>query len=182
MSLLPAFNENGYVLMQGLIPHALCELIVRTSHLGPLSSGKDPIEEQESYIIYGSPHGDALLEMVKEAIEPVLEPLYPTYSFFRTYKRGSTLQMHTDRPSCEVSVSIALNQNNWGFDFVDFHGNHKTAHLNAGDGILYQGMHVTHGRKDKLEEYASSHIFLHYVRQGGEYTEFKYDKRERLGV
>lgn len=182
MSLLPSFNENGYVVLQKLIPHELCELVVKTSHLGPLGSVESECENQESYIVYGSPHGDALMVMVQDAIEPVLEPLYPTYSFFRTYKRGATLNMHTDRPSCEVSVSIALNQNNWGFDFVDLHGNNKTAHLNAGDAILYQGEHVLHGRTSKLEDYMSSHIFLHYVRQAGPYQEFKYDKRERLGI
>lgn len=182
MSLLPAFNENGYVILERLISPELCELTVRTSHLGPLTSQKAKIEEQDSYIIYGSPHGDALMEMVQGAVEPVLEPLYPTYSFFRTYKRGSTLAMHTDRPACEVSISIALSQNNWGFDLVDFHGNHRTVYMNPGDAVMYQGMHVVHGRQQSLEDYTSSHIFLHYVRQNGPHREFKYDQRERLGI
>ena len=32
--------------------------------------------------------------------------LYPTYSFMRVYSYNAELEKHTDRPSCEISVTI----------------------------------------------------------------------------
>ena len=34
--------------------------------------------------------------------------LFPTYSYFRVYKKGDTLAKHTDRPACEISVTLCL--------------------------------------------------------------------------
>ena len=49
-------------------------------------------------------HGDDLMETFLDMSTPVIEQnvgkkLWPTYSFFRIYDRGSDLKVHTDRPS-----------------------------------------------------------------------------------
>ena len=35
--------------------------------------------------------------------------LLPTYSYFRVYTYKSDLSKHTDRPSCEISITVHIN-------------------------------------------------------------------------
>src|ERR1043165_3915226 len=58
---------------------------------------------------YGDPMTDDLLVRLQPAIEAAVGlQLYPTYSYVRLYKSGDQLTRHTDRESCEVSVTLCL--------------------------------------------------------------------------
>ena len=75
------------------------------------------IEGQSSSLIYE--HGDYLMETLMDMSTPVVEQnvqkkLWPTYSYFRIYDKGSDLKIHTDRESCEYTVALCL-----GADPVD---------------------------------------------------------------
>ena len=183
MSVRDTLHEKGYIVLKSFIPAELCDLVVKSSLLDErATTSQAPLESIPSFTVYGSPTGDALLQMVQSVLEPHLFELYPTYSFFRIYKEGADLKMHTDRESCAISVSVALNKNEWGFDLVDKTGQEKLVRLDIGDAILYLGHEVSHGRKTKLQEETSSHIFLHYVPATPEYEQYKYDERKRLGI
>ena len=86
--------------------------------------------------------------------------LIETYSYWRLYKKFSSLKKHVDRKSCEITVSIIIE---------------------PGDGILYFGGKHWHWREEYQGDYALK-LFLHYVLADGEFTEYKYDKRESLGM
>src|SRR5262249_6462649 len=60
-----------------------------------------------------SAHGDIFTDGLLEDFLPVAEEisrlrLLPTYSYFRVYERGHLLAKHTDRPACEISLTVCL--------------------------------------------------------------------------
>ena len=60
----------------------------------------------------------------------------------------------------------------------------KALQCEPGDGVIYKGMELKHGR-DSFEGDFVSHVqvFLHYVDADGPYAEeYKYDKRPYVGI
>ena len=58
-------------------------------------------------------HAENLMEVLLDMSTPVIEQnlgkkLWPTYSYFRIYDKGSDLPVHTDRESCEFTVALCL--------------------------------------------------------------------------
>lgn len=185
LNLYEQFTDKGYVLLKSLVPEPLCELVTLTSYISSARNykGDSDVVIGDSVDSYGTPHGDALLLMVKDALENNgLPALLPTYSFYRTYTKGSVLTEHTDRPSCNISVTVALSQNDWSFDCVGFDGVKRSVNMDRGDGILYYGQAVPHSRETPLDEEVSHHIFLHYTTDIPENQQYKFDGREQLGV
>jgi hypothetical protein len=109
--------------------------------------------------------------------------LYPTYSYFRVYKRGDILKRHRDRPSCEISVSLNLGicgASCWPLCIEGPLGGAEIP-LAPGDGLLYRGRECDHWR-DRFEGDHSVQVFLHYVDQDGPYAAYKFDKRSCLNL
>jgi len=152
---------------------------------------------------YGvSDFGVSLLLESQKRIESFLNlELVPTYSYERKYYRDSVLYAHRDRPSCEISATIAidsetdsgkpwpiwvLNDKNYaGFDNSNAFAvsqalsteerslkGCKAIFLDPGDALIYQGINVLHWR-DPLEGSYAKQVFIHYVNKNGTfYTEF----------
>tara|TARA_R100000687_G_scaffold67843_1_gene56982 strand:- start:209 stop:721 length:513 start_codon:yes stop_codon:yes gene_type:complete len=92
--------------------------------------------------------------------------LIPTYAYLRVYKIGDELKKHTDRNSCEISVTLTLrrelNEDIWPI-YVETDTVHKVE-LEMGDGLIYKGIESPHWR-DKFEGSGLAQVFLHYVRR-----------------
>lgn len=123
--------------------------------------------------------------------------LAPTYAFFRAYQKGDVCAVHSDRPSCEHSLSLALGYADdvvWDFDIGSVAYSLEAAHkMNAapdfgdepskqvrlapGDAILYQGVAYRHGRITPNPNAWSAHLFLHWVDLDGPYKDWAFDRR-----
>jgi hypothetical protein len=123
--------------------------------------------------------------------------LVPTYAFFRVYQNGDVCTVHSDRPSCEHSLSMPLAYSDgkiWEFEignsFYEFDVASKlqaasdfgeeaysTVLLNPGDAILYKGVNYRHGRVKPNPNRWSAHLFLHWVDSEGPYREWAFDKQ-----
>jgi hypothetical protein len=103
--------------------------------------------------------------------------LYPTYSYARLYRTGNELLAHTDRPACEISLTIKLGDTenyNW-----PIYMNDTPVYLNPGDAVLYKGCEIQHRREKCTEpDYFLGQVFIHYVDKNGLYSDYKYDKKE----
>jgi hypothetical protein len=147
-----------------------------------------------------------LLSIVQPTLEKLLNvELYPTYSYSRIYQKGEKLHLHVDRNACEVSVTITLGYGGasvWpfvilprketlkcfsaiGIDGELFEGNAINPEdpsklqkiiINSGDGILYKGMELAHGRDEYVEGDWQAQVFLHYVYANGKNKHHKYDE------
>lgn len=129
----------------------------------------------------GKPIFDSLLETYKSKVEKIADKkLCPTYSLYRVYTHGQELSPHTDRKSCEISVSISLGgnlKNEWPLHIGD-----SSVSMKPGEAVVYRGTEVVHWREPLEEEGKhQSQLFLHYIDVNGPYyPEFKYDGREEL--
>jgi hypothetical protein len=122
-----------------------------------------------------------LMDLLPLAEEVTDLKLFPTYSYFRVYKRGDILVRHTDRPSCEISVTLCLGyeaDGPWPI-FLDGPGRVSSIELCPGDALFYRGVECTHWR-EPMEGKRAAQAFLHYVDQNGPYAEWKFDKRAAI--
>ena len=134
-------------------------------------------------------HGAMVFDKLLVDLLPYFEKasgkrLFPTYSYARLYKTGEKLKIHTDRESCEISVSLTL-----GFDgeaWPIYMGdkdkeNASKIVMGVGDAVLYRGMEKHHWRK-KFKGNWQAQVFLHYVDADGPHKEWKFDKRPNLNL
>ena len=122
-----------------------------------------------------------LMDLLPCAEEVSRLKLFPTYSYFRVYKRGDVLAKHTDRQACEISLTLCLGyeaERPWPI-FVEGPTGASSIELAPGDALFYRGIECPHWREDLDGEYTAQ-VFLHYVDQSGPYAEWKYDKRPAL--
>jgi hypothetical protein len=122
-----------------------------------------------------------LLDMLPRAEAVSRLKLFPTYSYFRVYHRGDVLEKHTDRPACEISVTLCLGyqaERPWPI-LVEGATGISSIELAAGDAMFYRGIECPHWR-EPLNGDRVAQVFLHYVDQNGPYAEWKYDKRSAL--
>ena len=133
---------------------------------------------------YADPLMESILLLMQNKIEKITNlSLLPTYSYFRVYRNGNDLKAHKDRPSCEISATLFLNDNDMTKHWPIFMGG-KMVELEPGDMVVYKGCDVEHYREKMLGTKESWHIqvFLHYVDAGGPFTEWVFDKRKSLGL
>jgi hypothetical protein len=98
--------------------------------------------------------------------------LHETYVFWRAYIHGATLKDHSDRGSCEISVTV--NIDSCGIKWP-IHMNNNWITMDIGDAVMYLGCDLIHGRKT-FEGVYCAQAFLHYVDADGLFSDFKGDK------
>jgi hypothetical protein len=180
------FAREGYLICREAIPAALRDFIATEFHI-LYTSRRLKIDKQvgHGYSAFGVDAAETLMQMLLPFVEVQTgHKLYPTYSFGRIYMKGASLIRHTDRPSCEVSVSVTIAQSgdtSWPLNLVSLSGKKVAADLMPGDLLLYKGIDVTHWR-DEFAGDTQLQLFLHYVRQDGPYAKYKFDMRPTLGV
>jgi len=91
------------------------------------------------------------------------KPLVPTYTFANRYLDGGTLRMHRDRAQCEITIGIMLKGLDSLFWPLKF-GSGEAISMKVGDGLLYPGPEVEHGRDPKPADGGDVIVgLLHYV-------------------
>lgn len=132
-------------------------------------------------------YADLLMEVLLTRVQPTIEAatkadLLPTHSYTRLYRRGDELKPHTDRPACEVVVSITLGsspQQEWPIHLRKGNETHRIV-LADGDGVVYPGAEYEHWREPFSGDWQAQ-VTLHYVRAGGPMAVWQFDRRPGLG-
>lgn len=121
-----------------------------------------------SACVYGyEPANKLLREKTSELSEILGDDLLPTYAYCRIYTHGEELTPHTDRPACELTVSVNLDADKvWPIYIYDADYNEQEILLNPGDAAVFLGCFMEHWRKPYDGEFCSQ-FFLHYVRENG---------------
>jgi len=128
-------------------------------------------------------YGDPLMESIMINKKSVVEEesglkLYSTYAFWRMYTKFADLRKHTDRPACEISVSVCLGSD--GFEWPLFF-NDTPINLEPGDACIYLGCEVIHGREEYQGDWQAQ-TFLHYVDKNGPHKDWAKDRRFIYGT
>jgi len=103
----------------------------------------------------------------------------PTYSYARVYFENSNLFPHTDRPACEISLSVHLDGDvYWPFFIKTPSQEIKELDLDIGDAVMYLGCKAEHWRDifkpRQSKDYTQ--VFLHYVDSNGLNKNHYFDK------
>jgi len=130
---------------------------------------------------------DFFLETVHESIWPKLEiileeELLPTYTYARLYSNEDELKNHTDRPSCDISITVQLGRSHH-YAWPIYAGDQRFD-LAEGDGVIYLGCDVPHWRKvcQGPNDYYSGQAFFHFVRKNGVYANHANDQIKKKNV
>ena len=198
------FDTNGYLIIKNLCdPEKLFHPVPKERGLfnwkGSNELDKFTYEEVEiqvngSVARYWHPQYRKIHSEIRLILEQVIgRKLYNTYYYDRFYFPGQPLIKHTDRPACEISVTIHIGTNikeSWPIwiktpdTFEDntmktliASGENRSVHLEAGDGMVYKGCERPHWRDpmpglleskiNKDESLYYHQIFFHYVLQDG---------------
>lgn len=177
----------------------------KVSHFGkdiPMALAGTPEREKnwqgDGFKVTSSSHckyADPFMEMLLIELLPTIEELtelelLPTYSYYRIYEPGDVLKKHTDRPSCEISVTMCCGYNyeNMSEDFswpiwIKNNDTDIPLELKPGEGAIYRGCEVEHWRDMFIAPEGSwqQQVFLHYVDKNGPYTDRLWDGRPGPG-
>ena len=140
-----------------------------------LDANKDYLIDEQSFspAWYNDPLIDAFLKTKLSKVELESQTkLFPTYGYWRYYVYGATLNKHTDRPACEISITACVKKHdNWPIIVED-----KSFELEEGDAVLYKGLEQKHWRPGIYTGEGIAQVFLHYVNQNGPYKNHAYDE------
>lgn len=179
------FRRSGYTVLPAVISAESAALATRYALLQQGWPGY--YEREDMFRAALGRYADAYSETLLLELQPAMEwgtglKLLPCYSFLRIYGPDAVLPRHVDRPSCEISASLALGykaEKLWPL-CVQADGVDKPLALAPGDMLIYRGADVPHWREPFTGEWWVQ-TFLHYVDANGQYTDFKFDGRERIG-
>lgn len=198
------YGDKGYAHLPGFVPHEVCNAILARMKVDLNRQGislasierEGPLLRQKAPELYGYhyPMFMSFLWGMTPAVEALTgEPLLPTYCYFRLYRQGDICRVHSDRPSCEHSLSLTLGYADgkpWPLEVssrpVDkpferaedqFAPDEPTAAIamEVGDAVLYRGVQRAHGRTTPNPNRWSAHLFLHWVAKNGPFAEHAFD-------
>jgi hypothetical protein len=109
--------------------------------------------------------GDVFMDGLLLDLLPLVErasslELFPTFSYFRVYHRGDVLEKHTDRPACEISLTLCLGyeaERPWPI-VIEGRNGVSRFELEPGDGLLYRGIDCPHWRDSFDGDHAASEL------------------------
>lgn len=182
------FAKHGWAYVPNLVDKYECEML--TNHLLSLKN-EGRLKPDKQCTLSGSIYGESLLDkfldLNRSKISSLINiSLLPTYTYARLYNKNEVLNIHKDRPSCEISATITLGHDKkssiWPFFFskTDKHTDVHRQIIEVGGAVLYRGMDLWHWR-EKYSGRWQAQVFLHYVDANGPNADLAYDGRANLG-
>jgi hypothetical protein len=174
-------EENNYVLLDDFISpkkaKELYEGFVAYKNEWPELFTPEP-QCPKSLAIYDyRPFIELLVEKIPYMSEKMGELMFPTYCYSRFYKKGEVLEKHTDRPACEISITLHLGgDHSWPIWFTKPDGSTISYDLKPGQAVMYQGTVSEHWRT-AFKGKAYGQVFLHYVKSQGFNWMYYFDKK-----
>jgi hypothetical protein len=202
MKVLGDYHVDGYAHLQGLIPPEVAQAFLQglKQDLGPAAiplsgvTNHPNLLTRAAFEIYGH-HYKPMLYFLW-GLTPIVSnivgrELLPTYDYFRIYREGDVCRVHSDRHSCEHSLSLTLDYSDgeiWDLQVEKRRsepsaaveegfgpGEYASIPMQVGDAVLYQGVHHRHGRVAPNPNGWSAHLFLHWVDREGPYHDQAFD-------
>jgi hypothetical protein len=183
--------KEDYKIIRGAVSTELCEFLALEYEMMEevckvLYAGADLSDLEENTFARYAP---LMFEALMVKLNPLVakewgHELVPVYSYARIYYKGSQLKKHFDRPSSEVSVSVAISKEpeyNWPIYIKNEDGVEHEINLDVGDIVIYSGRKHEHWR-NPYEGNKVVQAFLQYVEADGPYSYLKWDTKPALGL
>lgn len=202
MKIVGSYHEHGYAHVQGLLSAEVAQafLLGLKQDIGPSAiplsrvTNYPNLLSRPAFEIYGHHYKPMLYflwGLTPIVSELVGRELLPTYDYLRIYRSGDVCRVHSDRHSCEHSLSLTLGYSDdqiWNLEVEkrrtepsgavdeDFAAeDYSSIPMQVGDAVLYQGVHHRHGRVSPNPNAWSAHLFLHWVDREGPYRDQAFD-------
>lgn len=198
------YKQDGYATIRGLIAPEVATNLFKQVQIDLSAAGRSfktfakshPLSKQQTVDISGHfyrPLTTFLWGMTPIISELTGADLLPSYDYFRIYHKDDICRVHSDRPSCEHSVSLTLVYSDdlpWPLEvgstkvdaegpcFEDFGDEpFSSVEMQPGDAVLYRGMDLRHGRTRPNPNRWSAHLFLFWVERGGKFAQHAFDEQ-----
>ena len=183
-----SFEKDGYIFKRQFLSGELCDIGKRVALYERDARYVQCNQVENSHVGYRNTFMQNLLKQCKPRVEECTGlSLIPTYSYYRVYEPGNILHDHTDRPQCEITVTLTL-----GFNYVNKADDYrwplhifiddekKYFNCDVGDAMIYRGCELKHGREqfDVGDDSYHVNVFLHYSQE----QEHLYDGHDNLGI
>lgn len=207
MRVIGDYHANGYAQVEELILEPVARAFMNEIKTA-LGEGPIPLSKHgdhpkllkraafEAYGYHFRPMLFFLWGLTPIVSQLVGRRLLPTYDYFRIYREGDVCRVHSDRYSCEHSLSLTLDYSDgvpWDLEIEtvrtepssrveeDFgKASFAAVPMKVGDAVLYQGVHHRHARTKPNPNAWSAHLFLHWVDEDGPYRDAAFDGRGKL--
>lgn len=203
------YYRDGYAHLQGILPTRIAAelLSMVRKDLEHAAAPKDlvrklPTLTRPALEFYGpeyKPILGFLWGMTPMMSSLTGKDLLPTFCYFRVYRQGDLLNVHSDRPACEHSLSMTLAYSDgipWALEFaskrVEAQGSidpnfgdgkpDAAISMKAGDAVLYQGFNYRHGRTTPNPNRWSAHVFMHWIDSEGPFKAQAFDSEPAAAV
>ena len=206
------YETRGYAILPGVMSPEVAKAVLYhfQSDLGNTADSfkqdyvRGPFTERKAFEFYSYDYAPAMT--LHWGLTPFLQiatgkELLPTHAYFRVYEKGDVCKIHTDRISCEHSLSLTLayaDDKPWDLWVgLDYLGEVKEgdpplasqikdpsrlrfsqARTQPGDAVLYRGVNHLHGRDTPNPNRWSAHLFLHWIDRNGPYRNKAFDGHE----
>lgn len=196
------YREDGYATIRGLVPPEVAANLFKQIQIDLANAGRSfldfakthPLSMQQTVDISG--HFYRPLTTFLWGLTPIISELtgadvLPSYDYFRIYQKDDICRVHSDRPSCEHSVSLTLAYSHglpWPLEVgstrvteeapcVEDFGDEafSSVAMEPGDAVLYRGIDLRHGRTQPNPNRWSAHLFLFWVERGGAFEQHAFD-------
>lgn len=169
MSYKETLIRDGFVIVPNFIDRdRALALFENYKQAEVINTKNDKQVPDSSYCIVNfKPFLELLCEKIPHVSEIVGEFVFPTYTYSRIYRNKNILKPHTDRPACEISLSVHLyGDQPWPMYMLKTDNTIASVDLNFGDAVVYLGCETPHWRRAyEGQEYGQ--VFLHYVLSTG---------------
>lgn len=180
------FKQNGYCVIKSAISNELRDFVTQYALFDEMQNYSlvDP-QVPNAHSVYGDPAMETMLLHLQKIMEDNIGiTLLPTYSYYRVYRNNDSLDIHLDRPSCEISATLCFNYNydDKNFNWPIYMAGNKI-NLYPGDLVVYKGCDLEHWRESlqHTEDIWQVQGFFHYIDANGPYKEYQYDCRDIIG-
>jgi hypothetical protein len=183
-------TEKNYVVIKGAISKEQCDLLAEYARfkakIKPNAIKNDTLAEIHRE--YGDPMMETILEKLTPHIEKAMGlELWPTLSFYYTYRNGNKLMKHRDRSSCQFVAGLCIgadeeykmSHGSWPL-ILNNQGKEEHVALDYGDILIFRGHETEHWREPFTGQWFVSAIFG-YVDKNGPFAFQKFDQRKMLG-
>ena len=195
----PNLIENGYMIIPKFFTTPFCSYLnmktfqkLENPQVNGYHSGRGGGEHHRTWNTYGHDIWETIMHMSHFGLshhisdpggEKKLPPIIPTYSYHRMYMEGAAMAHHSDRPSCQISLTINIGQTHSWPIYVTSLKTKKYVEViqEPGDALVYLGCNVGHYRpKYKGDWY--SQLFIHYVLQNDMNAPYFFDNENRRNM
>ena len=176
-----ALEKDKYIETTGILDKETCaRLSNRLFDLKKEGKLDNDMQCPLSLSIYADEVFETELERLAGLLSTTIgKKVLPTYCYARLYQKGEILEKHSDRPSCEISITVTLDHDESSVIWPINMGEPRNIFINKGDGVIYKGCEIPHWRDEYKGEWQTQ-AFFHFVDAEGEYKDHAFDKRSGL--